>query len=70
VSDAAVNFLTGTTPEAQLLAGQLDVSAISGAEAIAISFDLIELNNQVIELAEQLDGSSVWAQVYLLVPLH
>jgi hypothetical protein len=56
VSDAAVDFLTGVTLDAQLLAGQLDVLATSGAEAIATSFDLIDLNNQAVELAEQLDG--------------
>ena len=56
VSDAAVDFLTGVTLDAQLLAGQLDILTTSGTEAIATSFDLIDLNNQAIELAEQLDG--------------
>jgi hypothetical protein len=56
VSDAAIDFLTGVTLDAQLLAGQLDILATSGSEAIATSFDLIDLNNQAIELVEQIDG--------------
>ena len=57
VSDAAIDFLTGVTFDAQLLAGQLDILTTSGSEAIATSLDLIDLNNQAIELVEQLDGA-------------
>ncbi|NEQ43684.1 MAG: hypothetical protein F6K00_09060 [Leptolyngbya sp. SIOISBB] len=56
VSDTVVDFLTGVTFDAQLLSGQLDILATSGEEAIATAFDLVDLNNQVIEFVAETNG--------------
>lgn len=56
VGDVVVDYLTGVSIDAQLLAGQLDILANSGTAAFETSVDLVDLNNQAIDTLTQTNG--------------